>query len=225
MTPPIENNPLADNLWRRYNASPGVISGSVASGVLARAADFGTDRLPLLTDVRRRWPTAVSRLRSDRSSLVHAGFHEGSASVEKSPPRIVSGRSTRSVGERRTATSTPGMQTKADPVMRPGSRATMSADSAKIMPPSIDPEESTFSSLPAAEEPRLSTSGDKGRSVGTLRKPPGPATTAQSAESGLPAQQLQAPSASNGVGAPLVNRKAAKEPPADRAAGHPRTCE
>ena len=218
MTPPIENDPLADNIWRRYNAPPGATSESVASGVLARAADFGTDRLPLLTDVRRRWPTAVSRLRSDRSSLVHAWFHEGSPSVEKSPPRIVSGRSTRSVGERRTAATIPGVQTKADPVMRPRSRATLSTGSAKIMPPSIDPDGSTFSSLPAAEEPRLSTSGDKARSGGTLRKPPGPRTTAKSAESGLPAQQLQAPSGSNGVGAPLVNRKAAKEPPVDRAA-------
>lgn len=53
--PPDRGGELGRQIWGRYSSSPGVIPTSVTLGVASR---LSSDRLPLLSDIDRRWRSA-----------------------------------------------------------------------------------------------------------------------------------------------------------------------
>ena len=83
---------LAQRLWGRYGGSPGVIPMATTLGLSRRITRPSMGRLPLLTEVQRRWAPADVPPASDRSSLPYAppaglgGTPSGSSQVAQFAP-------------------------------------------------------------------------------------------------------------------------------------------
>jgi len=108
---PAEASGLAQRIWDRYVASPGVISRASTLRLFRRIGRFSGGRLPLLADVRRRWVPMDILFPRGLSALPYAWLPASSGTPsyaapldpERVPRHAGSGRSTHTVGQ-------PGLQ-------------------------------------------------------------------------------------------------------------------
>ncbi len=149
MPPSSDKYPLAGRIRQRYIQAPGVIRWSNSSTGPARAAEFAAGRLPLLTDVRRRWQPSIRGRNSARPSWVHPRPVTGDAPR----PPIVSARQIPPVTRNSAGPSSVlRAQTKAAGVMRPGTAQLTPSAKAAAQGPAMEAGMPPTPAHPIAQE-------------------------------------------------------------------------